>query len=254
MKIITQIEKQKTIFDNIYNKHQAKEYKYISSQEAFSKRVFRNLNFQKGDRFLDIGLGLYPHLIIEAIKLGVDSIGIDISDVSLKNAMDICRKVFLKERNVPTFLSASAQALPFKNNNFNKISSLAVMEHLENDEAAFDEIARVCAPNGIVHICVPNTYLHIPFWLGIINIINDKKLGHLRHYNPNDLIRQFEKRGFRKLNLEYHGHYIKLLSLFCTLLPFKFKDKLVSYFDNIDDKLSNNQNSINFSVTIEKIK
>jgi hypothetical protein len=96
----------------------------------------------------------------------------------------------------------------------------------------------------------------MPLFLGIGNIINDKKVGHLRHYYPNDLIRSFERRGFKLMELEYHAHNVKILSYFLAFTPIltRLKEPLLNFLDRLDRSKKNDPRSMNFSITMVKEK
>jgi SAM-dependent methyltransferase len=53
------------------------------------------------------------------------------------------------------WLAASASVLPFASGSFDRVLCSEVLEHLEDDDAAVAEIARVLAPGGSVVITVP---------------------------------------------------------------------------------------------------
>src|SRR5262245_49171260 len=65
---------------------------------------------------------------------------------------------------------ALATALPFKPGSFRFILCSEVFEHLEDDDAAADELARVLAPVGIAIITVPYTGLGFTSFLELLGI------------------------------------------------------------------------------------
>jgi ubiquinone/menaquinone biosynthesis C-methylase UbiE len=246
-----QEQSQKTIFNKSFKNY--KSYHLEPWQKFYIDRIFAALDLNEGDTFLDIGVGGRGYTVIEAAKKVGASVGVDLSEEGVKKATQFSKQLGLE--NV-TLANCSAEALPFQDDYFTKISSIAVLEHVENDNKAFDEISRIIKIGGRIHICVPNSYMHMPLLLGIANLINDKKVGHLRHYYPNDMIRSFESRGFRLLELEYHAHNIKLLAYGLSLIPMppKAKESLMGYCDQLDRKKKDDPRSMNFSITMIKEK
>lgn len=53
---------------------------------------------------------------------------------------------------------------PFENNFFDKAFVMAVLEHIENDEAAAENLFRILKPGGILFVYVPDTDSHLPEW------------------------------------------------------------------------------------------
>jgi ubiquinone/menaquinone biosynthesis C-methylase UbiE len=61
-----------------------------------------------------------------------------------------------KHSSIDNLVCADAAALPFRDGAFNLVTASFVLEHLEQPEAVFREIARVCAPGGRVVVFTPN--------------------------------------------------------------------------------------------------
>lgn len=68
------------------------------------------------------------------------------------------------------------EKLTFKNNSFDSVISLWVLEHLENPAKVFKEIHRVLRPNGLFFFATPN-YDYFP--LKIIYSLKSLNLNHL---------------------------------------------------------------------------
>lgn len=220
------------IKDNEQYKHQReyfgkefkdyKQYRLENWRISFLKRIFEVLEIRsnsnlesKNDLYLDIGVGGSGYTVIEAAKKGIRSIGIDLSLIGIQHA-----KKFATQQGAESlcnFVVSSAEALPFKNESFSKISSIAVLEHITDDKQAIAEIARVAKPNGKIFINVPNTYQRMFPLLWLPYKIHDKKIGHLRHYQAENLVEKFSKFGLILKNLQYTGHLIKVLQVLLSL-------------------------------------
>jgi len=245
----TQEQDQKKIFDQQFGTYTR--YQLQSWQEFYLARIFNALQLQADDVFLDVGVGGSGCTVIEVAQYVRSAVGVDLSSEGIRKATE-----FSQARRLTNvrFEVASAEALPFPDETFTKLCSIAVLEHVENDGRAFDEIRRVLKPGGIIHICVPNSYLYMPLLLSIANVINDKKVGHLRHYYANDMIRAFEARGFSLKRLEYHAHSVKLVSYAVEMIPMfrRIKNPLLRWLDNIDCRNADDPRAMNFSITMIK--
>jgi ubiquinone/menaquinone biosynthesis C-methylase UbiE len=85
------------------------------------------------------------------------------------------------------FLKGSAFELALREDSADVVILLEVLEHLENERAALNEIARVLRPQGFLVISVPNTH-YFPDYLRLI--------GHYRHYTLTSLSRSLADAGF----------------------------------------------------------
>lgn len=107
---------------------------------------------QSGDKVLDLGCGngrLYSMLKDKKIEY----VGIDSSDKLIKIAKDKYREENLK------FLVVEALKLPFANNSFNKIFSIAVLHHIPSHEFRLEfmkEAQRVLKTRGLLILTVWN--------------------------------------------------------------------------------------------------
>ncbi len=90
-------------------------------------------------QMLDIGCGT-GHWSEFFIKKGFKVKGIDVSEAMLKVAQK-------KNMNAEFFLANSEQ-LPFENESYNFISSITMLEFVENQTKAIEELHRVLAKNG----------------------------------------------------------------------------------------------------------
>lgn len=77
--------------------------------------------------------------------------------------------------------------LPFDDSNFDLVCALDIVEHVEDDEAAIAELARVAAPGARVLLSTP---LHPEFWTDF-----DEIVGHFRRYPPEALVSLLDRHG-----------------------------------------------------------
>src|SRR6195256_1686206 len=123
-------------------------------------------------RRLEVAPGLRPRLPIE------DTQFVDISAPALAK---------LRARGGSGTLG-SITALPYGNAIFDLICAFDVIEHVEDDERALAELARVASPGAALITSVP---LHPAQWTGF-----DDFVGHRRRYEPEKLVAKLAQHGF----------------------------------------------------------
>lgn len=83
---------------------------------------------------------------------------------------------------------ASILALPYPDHAFDLVCALDIVEHVDDDQRAFAELARVAAPGAVVLLSAP---LHMAKW----NVFDDF-VGHRRRYQPDPLMARLAAHGF----------------------------------------------------------
>ncbi|HET7300134.1 MAG TPA: class I SAM-dependent methyltransferase [Oleiagrimonas sp.] len=79
-------------------------------------------------------------------------------------------------------------ALPFANVSFDVVCAFDIIEHVDDDEAALAELARVSRPDATFLLSVP---LHEAAWTAF-----DDFVGHRRRYEPHALAALLARHGF----------------------------------------------------------
>ena len=129
-------------------------------------------NFIKeGDKVLDVGCGIGYGINILSIKAS-EVYGVDVD----KKAIDYCQdNVFRQNPKLKELKHYDGYHLPFKGNEFNVVTCVDVIEHVENYDAFIDELLRV-AKNFVVfstpnrrpeytnHNGTPKNYWHLREW------------------------------------------------------------------------------------------
>ncbi len=217
---------EKCYFDQEFSNYER--YNLENWRKSYLKRIFGSLSIgcSSTDYYLDIGVGGSGYTVIEAARRGNRSVGIDVSIEGIKKARYFARLELGKKSELCGFAVSLAENLPFKDESFSKLSSIAVLEHIPNDLKSISEIARVTKLYGQVFILVPNAFNRIPpiFWLPYY--FWDKKVGHLRHYKCENLLDEFSKKCLMPKAVFYNGHFPKLLQ------------NLVCRFHNLDSENS----------------
>lgn len=94
-------------------------------------------------------------------------------------------------------VQALADALPFPDDAFDLVCAFDIIEHIEGDEAAVAELARVAAPGAALLLSVP---IHMAAWTPF-----DDFVGHFRRYEPAALLALLRRHGFELRRSAAHG-------------------------------------------------
>jgi SAM-dependent methyltransferase len=109
-----------------------------------------------GDRVLDAGCGSGRLFIYDLRGRASLMVGVDLTSDVAQNP------------NVDAPLRASLTALPFDSESFDLIICKHVLEHLEQPESAFRELARVLRPRGRLAMLTPNRFHYVPLLASLL--------------------------------------------------------------------------------------
>lgn len=166
--------------------------KHIVNESNFTYRIILeilNKYIKDNDDILDVGCGAGVISFYFASK-GHKVYGIDISERAIDSCINSLKILKLKTA------SFSVMDFPSRipNKTFDVVIMCEVLEHLEDDDKAFKQIFALLKKGGIAIISTPSKNAPL-FRIGYVNNF-DKKVGHLRRYNLNELIRKSNKYGF----------------------------------------------------------
>jgi SAM-dependent methyltransferase len=178
------------IFDAIHE--QERTYWWFVSRRHLILDFFRRAQLQRLEanpslKILDLGCGTGAMIEDFACVPSVVAFGMDLSPVALR---------FCRARGQRRVICADGTRLPFQAEAFHCVVAMDVIEHIEDDQTALQELWRVCAPNGIVLITVPALR-----WLWTTR---DERLAHKRRYHRAMLIARAEQAGFRVTKCSYY--------------------------------------------------
>lgn len=180
---------------------------YRFAVELYSQQVFQK---KRHLMMLDAGCGSRI-CSLSYVPKKVYVIGID---VSRENVINSHRKAKERNYNNFNFICASINSIPIKQETFDLIVCIDVLEHLSNKYEAITEMYRVCKKQASL-ICSTSNILN-PFMLFdsiapkiIVKVLENKFApGHYeRHtrYQPAKLIQDFKRIGFKNINLRLFG-------------------------------------------------
>lgn len=230
------MENPRTYYNKYWEfKNKQKDWKHEKWKRKLLSKIFR-----KNEFILDVGCGN----------------GIASSDISSRNKVigtDISKKALMKSssKNIKPVLCDSNKKLPFKNNCFDTVLLLDILEHILYPKNLLSESKRILKHNGKLIISVPNTFNivnRLYFALGISKDITDlshrqEKLfsDHLHNFSfkiLNKLINSKELKAIDKYNffskkithqnlkffsfLSKFIYYLKLYNVFPSLFSYSF--------------------------------
>jgi SAM-dependent methyltransferase len=114
----------------------------------------------RGGRCLEVAPGLRPRLPLEGTQF------VDVSGPALAKLA----------RRGASVVGALITSLPFADASFDLVCALDIVEHVDDDAAALEELTRVARPGAAVLLSVP---LHPERWNAF-----DDFVGHRRRYRP----------------------------------------------------------------------
>jgi SAM-dependent methyltransferase len=126
----------------------------------------------QSQRRLEVAPGLRPRLPLEGTHF------LDASAPAVAK---------LRDRGADA-VRGSVTELPFADGAFDLVCALDIVEHVDDDDKAWSELARVTAAGSILLVSVP---LHPSHWTAF-----DDFVGHRRRYEPDRLLARLAQSGF----------------------------------------------------------
>ncbi len=162
---------------------------HASSVQCFDENSLNEtghsgLRALRGSKILDIGCG--TGATMDHLKRYGEAHGIDLSEIPLS---------YSRKRGHRRVARASATELPFESESFGLVTTLDVVEHLDDDVKGLSEIRRVLKPGAPAVIFVPAFQA---LWGP-----NDVQSGHKRRYRINQLGEAVEKAGLKIERISY---------------------------------------------------
>ena len=220
----------------LYEK-QYKEHELINYR-SFFKKIFRKYDIdredivvpllEKGDNLLDIGCG-EGSLLFKARNRYVNLYGIDISPFRIEVAKSNFQKEGIENNRYILKVGDVDKGLHFKDNFFDAVTIISVLEHLFDPFSIIQSIKRVIKPSGILVVQVPNiAYLKYRVQLSVGRLpvtsspYNWEKIGwdggHLHYFTLRTLRWLLESQGFKIEKITGSGLFANLRNWWPSLL------------------------------------
>lgn len=141
-------------------------------------------------RVLDVGCGTGA-LLDEMSRNAGEVWGLDISPEAL---------AFCRQRGHTRLVQGDAAHLPFRGADFDVVTAIGVIEHLDDDEAFLRELARVLKPGGVLVLLTSS----FSFLWSLHDVANE----HRRRYTLRPLKRRIERAGFNTLRFSHLNFFL----------------------------------------------
>jgi SAM-dependent methyltransferase len=161
------------------------------------------------DRLLDLGAGGGRHAF-EAMRRGAVVTALDTDAGEVKDASAMMTAVLEQEPAIPargghgTAIVGDALHLPFAAEGFDRVIAAEVLEHIADDRAALQELARVLRPGGTMAVTVPRWWPELLTW-ALSDEYHNTPGGHIRIYRRSVLAGRLRAAGL-ELYGSHHAH------------------------------------------------
>ena len=168
---------------------------------------FRRFPVQAGDRVLDLGCGGGRHAF-EVYRRGADVVAFDLDPGELAPVTSMFGGMLAAGEVVSGAgagaVSGDATSMPFGDGAFDRVIAAEVLEHILDDQAAMNELARVLRPGGLAAITVP-AFLPERICWALSSEYHDTPGGHVRIYTRVELEAKLARAGLTAL-WHHHAH------------------------------------------------
>ncbi len=170
---------------------------------------FDLLDVKPGDIVLDAGCGEGRHSF-EFIARGADVLSMDMDMESLRKTRYVLAEI---NENKPGYQDGSYQVhigdalrLPFRDETFDRIICSEVMEHVDDDNLACNELSRVLKKGGKIAITVPTFISEFLFDITTYEYFTSPG-GHVRKYFPKKLVNIMRNNGLEIYDIDFRHSF-----------------------------------------------
>lgn len=185
-------------------------------------QIFCEPYLQSAKKVIDIGCGCGKFISQTEMN---GTIGVDLDMTALQIAKRICSK--------SEFVVASVFSLPFRDEVFEFISLLEVIEHLPvgTEVEAISGVRRILSSNGALVLSTPNEHF-------LTNLMDPGFfLGH-RHYSVKSVVRMVQMLGFSITECVVRGGFASLFSYDMLMFSKHVLRKRLTRVQDLLEKLS----------------
>jgi SAM-dependent methyltransferase len=176
-------------FESLYEMEQ-RHFWHVGRKGIILSVLKQNIPNLKIIKMLEIGCGNGNILA----HLKQNEINIEGSDIFLEG-LNFCRK----RVSTVDLYQIDILSMPFYNT-FDVIGAFDVLEHIDDDRKALEEINRALKPGGSLLLTVP---AHKFLWSYF-----DEKSRHRRRYGKLELVTKLEKAGFKVVKVSYYIFFL----------------------------------------------
>ena len=206
-------------------------YELESWQKSYIEKVKKYMLGKSRKKVLiDIASGS-GYVAIEMAKFGLNVIAIDLTPEAINNLNKYKKQFSLHSL---TIKKCFAEKIPLPDKSVDFIVANAILEHIPNEKEAINEWKRILKPHGKMLITVPLKLRYVWPFLWLVNYLHDKRIGHLRRYDLQNLQEKFK---LKVQKVFYTGHLLKVISVIMAF--FVKNQKISNFFEKIDIKQEN---------------
>ena len=200
---------------NIKNKNKKEQVMKETILDSLLRKLRRNrvkksiINY-KNCRLLDIGCGWEAKLLKDLEPYIAKGVGIDF------------KAPMIKSDKITTFEYIMDKNLPFNDNEFDVVTMLAVLEHIENPLDIVKEAIRVLGAGGILLLTVPSKLSKpvLEFLSYKLHIIDENEIrDHKKYYNKKDLYEMVSdiSKTYSGVRIYSHKYFQLGMNNFCII-------------------------------------
>ncbi|HEY0623316.1 class I SAM-dependent methyltransferase [Sphingomonas sp.] len=201
--------------------HDSTHWWYVARRDILADFIAREVSLPKGARILEIGCGTGHNLPMLGAFGEVDAIEID----------PAAREIASKRLGKPVGSAPLPELSGVADGQYDMIAVLDVVEHIEDDVAALEAMAKRLKPGGTILITVP---AHQWMW-SAHDVVNH----HKRRYSKATLIAALERAGLKWRKLGYFNSL-----LFPAAVAARLAGKLTGKDDSDDSPPAKPLNAI----------
>jgi ubiquinone/menaquinone biosynthesis C-methylase UbiE len=175
---------------------------YVGRRHLALSLLHGELN-RSGPKPKVIDLGCGTGVVLRELKSWAEPIGLDMSEIALR---------YCAERGLDNLVQADGAQMPIGPASMDAVIGLDIFEHIEDDQAAFQEVFRVLKPGGVLVLSVPAFQ---SLWGP-----HDIALMHFRRYRRREVRDRLQEAGFRVSRVGYSVFF-----LFPVVVIWRFFEK-----------------------------
>jgi ubiquinone/menaquinone biosynthesis C-methylase UbiE/uncharacterized protein YbaR (Trm112 family) len=202
--------------------------------QPWQEKYFTFLSFLQRSRntlIIDNACGS-GYIAIESAKRGFTVVASDLNFSALVRLKKISKRLGLEKKIF--VVCCSAEAMPIRSNSADAVVANAILEHLPQEYKAIEHIKRIVKKKGVVFIVVPIAYIFLNPLLLPLNMMHDRRIGHLRRYTKNMLKKRFQ--GWVLKKIYYSGYTAKVIKTFINMVFHIYDEQAIEREDEKNNK------------------